>query len=64
MAHNRWLNRALQQYRDENTALYFLVKESVIISGAYEALDREYITSNFVGQNGVLFVLDVNRTCQ
>ena len=37
------LGRALQQYQDENTALYFLVKESVIISGPYEALDREYI---------------------
>ena len=46
------LSRALQQYQDENTALYFLVKESVIISGAYEALDREYITNKFVGQNG------------
>ena len=46
------LTRALQQYQDENTALYFLVKESVIISGAYEALDREYITNKFVGQNG------------
>ena len=23
-----------------------------IISGAYEALDREYITNKFVGQNG------------
>ena len=28
------------------------MKESVIISGAYEALDREYITNKFVGQNG------------
>ena len=35
------IQRRLQQYQDENTALYFLVKESVIISGAYEALDRE-----------------------
>ena len=37
------MERALQQYQGENTALYFLVKESVIISGPYEQLDREYI---------------------
>ena len=46
------LARALQQYQDENTALYFLVKESVIISGSYESLDREFITNQFVGQDG------------
>ena len=34
------MERALQQYQGENTALYFLVKESVIISGPYEQLDR------------------------
>ena len=44
--------RALQQYQGENTALYFLMKESVIISGPYEQLDREYITNNFVGASG------------
>ena len=46
------MERALQQYQGENTALYFLVKESVIISGPYEQLDREYITKNFVGASG------------
>ena len=44
--------RALHQYQGENTALYFLVKESVVISGPYEQLDREYITNNFVGASG------------
>ena len=50
--------RALQQYQGENTALYFLVKESVIISGPYEQLDREYITKNFVGASGARSLRD------
>ena len=37
------LARAMQQWQSENTRLYFLVKDSVVISGDWEALDRETI---------------------
>ena len=37
------LAQAMQQWQSENTRLYFLVKDSVVISGDWEALDRETI---------------------
>ena len=37
----------MQQWQSENTRLYFLVKDSVIISGDWEALDRETIKERF-----------------
>ena len=42
-----------KQYLSENTKLYFLVKDSVDISGAYEQLDTDYINKSFVGGCGV-----------
>ena len=36
----------------ENTKLYFLVKDSVDISGAYEQLDTDHINKSFVGAAG------------
>ena len=41
-----------KQYLSENTKLYFLVKDSVDISGAYEQLDTDYINKSFVGAAG------------
>ena len=41
------LARAMQQWQSENTRLYFLVKDSVVISGDWEALDRETIRERF-----------------
>ena len=43
---------ACKQYLSENTKLYFLVKDSVDISGAYEQLDTDYINKSFVGAAG------------
>ena len=41
-----------KQYLSENTQLYFLMKDSVDISGAYEQLDTDYINKSFVGAAG------------
>ena len=41
-----------KQYLSENTKLYFLMKDSVVISGPYEQLDTDYINKNFVGAAG------------
>ena len=41
-----------KQYLSENTKLYFLMKDSVDISGAYEQLDTDYINKSFVGAAG------------
>ena len=43
---------ATKQYLSENTKLYFLIKDSVDISGAYEQLDTDYINKSFVGAAG------------
>ena len=57
------LARAMQQWQSENTRLYFLVKDSVVISGDWEALDRETIkercTSGML-RDGVALVAWVN----
>ena len=55
--------RAMQQWQSENTRLYFLVKDSVLISGDWEALDRETIKERFTSgrlRDGVAFVKWVN----
>ena len=55
--------RAMQQWQSENTRLYFLVKDSVVISGDWEALDRETIKERFTSgrlRDGVAFVQWVN----
>ena len=57
------LARAMQQWQSENTRLYFLVKDSVVISGDWEALDRETIKERFTSgrlRDGVAFVQWVN----
>ena len=41
-----------KQYLSENTKLYFLMKDSVDISGAYEQLDTDHINKSFVGAAG------------
>ena len=38
---------AMKQWQTENTQLYFLVKDSIIISGDWETLDRETIKNRF-----------------
>ena len=38
---------AMKQWQMENTQLYFLVKDSIIISGDWETLDRETIKNRF-----------------
>ena len=53
----------MQQWQSENTRLYFLVKDSVHISGDWEALDRETIKERFTSgrlRDGVAFVKWVN----
>ena len=37
----------MKQWQTENTQLYFLVKDSIIISGDWETLDRETIKNRF-----------------
>ena len=57
------LARAIQQWQSENTRLYFLVKDSVVISGDWEALDRETIKEQFTSgrlRDGIAFVAWVN----
>ena len=50
---------AMKQWQTENTQLYFLVKDSIIISGDWETLDRETIKNRFTSgrlRDGLAFI--------
>ena len=54
---------AMKQWQTENTQLYFLVKDSIIISGDWETLDRETIKNRFTNgrlRDGLAFIAWVN----
>ena len=54
---------AMKQWQTENTQLYFLVKDSIIISGDWETLDRETIKNRFTSgrlRDGLAFIAWVN----
>ena len=54
---------AMKQWQLENTQLYFLVKDSIIISGDWETLDRETIKTRFTSgrlRDGLAFIAWVN----
>ena len=54
---------AMKHWQTENTQLYFLVKDSIIISGDWETLDRETIKNRFTNgrlRDGLAFIAWVN----
>ena len=54
---------AMKQWQLENTQLYFLVKDSIIISGDWETLNRETIKTRFTSgrlRDGLAFIAWVN----
>ena len=54
---------AMKQWQTENTQLYFLVKDSIIISGDWETLDRETIKNRVTSgrlRDGLAFIAWVN----